>query len=47
MSKLHIDGSHMQVRPPPALNREEEECLDFKGPAWIEPTVLKAALRKN
>lgn len=47
MAGLHIDGTHMDVLPPPVLNEEEEECLDFKGPTWIDTARLREALRKT
>jgi hypothetical protein len=47
MTGLHIEGTHMHVRPPPTLNEEEQECLDFKGPTWIDTARLKEALRKT
>ncbi|CAF0798279.1 unnamed protein product [Rotaria sordida] len=47
MTSLHIEGTHMYVQPPPILNEEEEKCLDFKGPKWIDTVQLKQALRKT
>ncbi|CAF2717582.1 unnamed protein product [Rotaria sp. Silwood2] len=47
MTSLHIEGTHMHVQPPPILNEEEEKCLDFKGPTWIDTARLKQALRKT
>lgn len=47
MANLHVEGSHMDVQPPPKLNEEEEECLDFKGPTWIDSSRIKQALRKQ
>ena len=47
MTGLHIEGTHMRVRSPPTLNEEEQECLDFKGPTWIDTARLKEALRKT
>ena len=44
---LHIDGTHMHIQSPPLLNEEEEECLDFKGPTWIDTARLRQALRKT
>ncbi|CAF5085327.1 unnamed protein product, partial [Rotaria magnacalcarata] len=46
MASLHIEGTHMHVQLPPVLNEEEEKCLDFKGPTWIDTARLKQALRK-
>lgn len=37
----------MRVKSPPSLNNEERECLNFKGPTWIETARLKSALRKR
>ncbi len=47
MANLHIEGTHMHVQSPPMLNDEEQECLDFKGPTWIDTARLKQALRKT
>lgn len=47
MASLHIDGTHMHVKSPPILNDEEQECLDFKGPTWIDTARLREALRKS
>ena len=47
MASLHIEGTHMRVKSAPKLNEEEEKCLDFKGPTWIETGHLKQALRKT
>lgn len=47
LANLHVDGAHMHVRSPPMLNEEEEECLDFKGPTWIDTARLRQALRKT
>ena len=47
MTKLKIEGMHMRIKSPPLLNKEEQECLDFRGPSWIETTTLKAALGKR
>jgi hypothetical protein len=47
MANLHIEGTHMHVKSPPLLNEEEQECLDFKGPTWIDTARLREALRKT
>ena len=47
MASLHIEGTHMNVKSPPVLNQEEEDCFDFKGATWIDPSRLKQALRKS
>jgi hypothetical protein len=46
-ANLHVEGTHMNVQSPPKLDEEEEKCLDFKGPTWIDPPSLKQALRKT
>ena len=47
MTGLHIDGTHMDVLPPPVLNEEEEECLDFKGPTSIDTARVRKPLPKT
>jgi hypothetical protein len=47
MTNLQIEGTHMHVQSPPLLNEEEQECLDFKGPTWIDTARLREALRKT
>jgi hypothetical protein len=47
MANLQIEGTHMHVKSPPTLNEEEQRCLDFKGPTWIDTARLKQALRKT
>lgn len=47
LADLHIDGAHLHVQSPPLLSKEEEECLDFKGPTWIDTARLREALRKT
>ena len=46
-TSLHVEGTHMRVKSPPVLNKEERECLNFKGPSWIDTARLKSALRKR
>ncbi|CAF0897090.1 unnamed protein product [Didymodactylos carnosus] len=46
MATLCLEGTRMHVFSPPKLTEEEDKCLEFKPPTWIDTPHIKKALSR-